>query len=90
MGNSGSFLTTCASNVSCTQIYSICTSVLYVFLNKVMQNAAARLGKGTQNDRESNEFIDRKVASSNALFSQRTGNNKNTENNSLEHNTCAL
>jgi len=32
-------------------------------LNKVTENAAARLGKGTQYDRESNEFVDRKVAS---------------------------
>jgi hypothetical protein len=57
--------------------------------DKVIQNATARLGKGTPYDRESNEFVDRKVASSNT-FTQRTGNNKNTENNSLEHITCAL
>jgi hypothetical protein len=58
-------------------------------LNKGIQNAAARLGKGTQYDPDSNEFIDTKVASSNT-FSQWTGNNENNENNSLEHITCAL
>jgi len=58
-------------------------------LNKLIQNAPARLEKGTPYDHESNEFIDRKIVSSNT-FSQRTGNNKNTENNSLEHITCAL
>jgi hypothetical protein len=58
-------------------------------LNKLIQNAAARLEKGTPCDNESNEFIDRKTASS-STFSQRNGNNKNTENNSLEHITCAF
>ena len=43
-------------------------------LNKVIQNAAARLGKGKQHDRESNEFVVGKAASSNT-FSQRTVNN---------------
>ena len=37
-------------------------------LHKVIQKAAAGLGKGTQYVRESNEFIDRKVASSNTLL----------------------
>jgi len=72
MGNFGS-LQTCASNMSCIQLYSSCISVC-ITLNKVIQDAAARLGKGTQHDRGSNEFVVRKAASSNT-FSQRTVNN---------------